>query len=403
MILDRLVFLHSTSEMGGVEFSTLYLAPRLDPQRWQPLVIVPREGEFSSRCQEDGIPVEFVSMPPLVSTSLRISTRSDRRVPNPIAWLLDPFIILAAAQRLAKFLHDHPTSLVVSKGMQAHFIAGLACRWTGTPCLWHLQDQISNRYDGLYARLFGWAAFHLANLLVADGSPIIEQLPTSIRRRGRVVLNGIDTSAFQPGRDGSAIRLELGIDSNAFVIGNVARLTPWKGQRCLLDAFGLLAQAHSQAHLLLVGSARFDSDRYAASLHQAVGEMGLKGRVTFAGFRRDLSEVFSAMDLFAYPALEKDTSPLSLLSAMACGLPVVAYDIPGVREVITDAGILSKLRNSQQLADAIRSLMVDSSRRWQLGQAARRRAESAFSLEAHAVAMQNAFEITIQHAHSLRP
>jgi glycosyltransferase involved in cell wall biosynthesis len=218
-----------------------------------------------------------------------------------------------------------------------------------------------------------------------------------------VVLNGVDVSAFKPGLDGAGVRAGLGIDPGALVIGNAARLTPWKGQRCLLEAFGLLAQAHPQAHLLLVGSALFDSDRYEASLRQGVREMGLEGRVTFAGFRRDLGHVLAAMDLFAYPALEKDTSPLSLLSAMACGLPVVAFDIPGVHEVVAETGILTQPGNPQRLAQAIGDLLASPTKRLELGLASRRRAESVFSLEAHAGAMQQAFETAIEHAHSLRP
>jgi glycosyltransferase involved in cell wall biosynthesis len=398
----RLIFLHSASEMGGVEFSTLYLAQRLDPARWQPLVVVPREGEFSHQCQDLGFPVEVVPLPRLISTSLRYSTRKDRRIPNPFAWLLDPWILLVTASRLASFIEARSAALVVTKGTHAHICGGLACRWRQTPCLWHLQDLISSRYAGLYTQIFGLTASRLADLVVADGSPIIEQLPPAIQSHARVVLNGIDTAIFHPDRDGSAIRNELGIDPAAIVIGHAARLTPWKGQRHLLDAFSSIAGAYPQAHLLLVGSALFDSDRYALSLRQSASEMRLEGRVTFAGFRRDLPDVLPAMDIFVYPSLEKDTSPLSLLSAMASGLPVIAYDIPGVREVIGDAGNLVLMGDAERLSEAIQSLMDDPDRRQQMGQTARRRAESTFSLEAHTQAMQNAFEAAIQHAHPVR-
>jgi len=384
MMPETVVFVHSTSDMSGVEFSTLNLLQSLDPRRWQPFVVVPREGELSRTCLELGIPFTVVRLPRLLSTSLRLSSGSDRRFPNPFAWLLDPWLLLAAARRLARFFDRRLPTLVVSKGMQAHFCGGLACRWTGAPCLWHLQDLISNRYAGLYARFFGLAASRLADQVVADGSPILEQLPPAIQQRGRVIFNSVDTGAFRPGRDGAMAREALGIDRSACVIGHAARLTPWKGQRHLLEAFGLLAGRNPGAHLLLVGSALFDSERYALSLQQAARDLGLEGRVTFAGFRSDLAEVLAAMDIFVYPSLEKDTSPLSLLSAMACGLPVIAYDIPGVREVVVGSGILVPLGDRQQLAGAIQDLLDDPQKRRRLGEACRERLQPGGSRPGHA-------------------
>src|SRR5439155_12539155 len=122
------------------------------------------------------------------------------------------------------------------------------------------------RWWGIFRRVFGWMAGSLPDRIVPIGQPIARQLPASVQRRVRVIHNGVDTAVFRPGRDGMPVRRELGIPPDALVIGHVARMTPWKGQRYLLEAFGRLAQDIPQAQLLFVGSPLFDSDAFQRAL-----------------------------------------------------------------------------------------------------------------------------------------
>src|SRR5262249_36326771 len=160
---------------------------------------------------------------------------------------------------------------------------------------------------------------------------------------------------------GTPVRRELGIPPDALVIGHVARMTPWKGQHYLLDAFARVGRAIPRAHLLFVGAPVFDSGAYERSLRERTAALGLADRVCFAGYRTDLPQVLAAMDLFAYPSVEKDTAPLALLSAMAAGLPVVAFDIEGVREVMgnADDGWLVAVEDVAALARALAAVLDD--------------------------------------------
>jgi glycosyltransferase involved in cell wall biosynthesis len=229
--------------------------------------------------------------------------------------------------------------------------------------------------------------------IVADGTPITGQLPQNVQNKVKVVFNGVDTQVFYPGLDGTIIRRELGIEPRQVVIGHAARLTPWKGQHDLLEAFGGIADLFPQTCLLLAGSPLFDDDSYEKRLRARAIEMGLGRRVIFAGFREDLENVLAGMDVFAYPSLEKDTSPLSLISAMACGLPVAAFDIAGVREVLGDAGILLPVGCASELAAALSGLIQDPVRRQTLGKRARDRVLAQFTLEGYLAGMLRVFEM----------
>jgi glycosyltransferase involved in cell wall biosynthesis len=377
------VFVECAAAMGGVQFSTLYLAQRLDRAQWKPVVVCPADGELPRACRAAGVEVHVLENSDLRSTSLRLGSRL--RVPNPAAWAWNGYAVGAAARTLTRFLRQLRPDLVVTKGLSSHFFGGLAARKLGIPCVWHAQDFISERSFGIYRRAFGRAARWLPEQIIADGVSIANQLPRSLRSRVTVIHNGVDTKLFHPELDGAPVRAELGIPADHLVVGNIGRITPWKGQHHLIEAFARIAGEHPQATLLLVGSPVFDNDSYQRRLMRMVAQFGLEQRVKFAGYRNDTAQVLAAMDVFAFTSVEKDTSPLALLSAMSSGLPIVAFDIEGVRELIDgDEQILTvPCAQAGQLASALQGLISDGSLRMRLGQSVRRLAERRFSLEQH--------------------
>jgi glycosyltransferase involved in cell wall biosynthesis len=390
-VTKKIMFVESAAEMGGVEFSTLYLAAHLDRRKWSPTVICPAEGKLASACRAENIEAVILPAPNLIPTSFRISL-ADVRFPNPLAWMWNAVSVARAAWTLRGFFLQSKPEMVVTKGLYAHFFGGLAARLSNTRCIWHVQDFISERFFGLYRAVFGLSALILPDEIVADGTPIAKQLPQKIQNRTCVILNGVDTNIFCPNKNaGTAIRTELGLSAEYLVIGHAARITPWKGQHHLLESFGQIAKRYPQARLLLVGSAIFDHDDYEKHLRARTKELGLEGQVTFAGFRNDLPQILNAMDIFAYPSVEKDTSPLALLSALACGLPIVAFDIAGIREVLQADGIIVPVRDEQAMSNALEQLLVNPVLRKQMQSQSRARAVAHFSLEKYIQNMESVF------------
>jgi glycosyltransferase involved in cell wall biosynthesis len=223
----------------------------------------------------------------------------------------------------------------------------------------------------------------LPQLIVADGEAIRKQLPPSVQRRASVVHNGVDTSIFHPGVERAGVRCELGIPQDHLVIGHAGRITPWKGQHYLIEAFARVCKDNPNVTLLLAGSPIFDNDAYEQRLRKMASESGLQERIKFSIYRHGLPHVLAAMDIFAFTSIEKDTSPLALLSALSTGLPIVAFDIEGVRELTDNDNelLLVPAGNTDHLARSLAKLIADEHLRAQLGQAARRLAKRKFSLE----------------------
>lgn len=389
----KIAFIESAAEMGGVQFSTLYLASHLEKTEWQPLIICAQDGDFASSSRQAGLTVLYCPLPKMMTTSLRLW--QDVRIPNPIGLVWNAFAWLLGCLRLVKLLKQNPVALIITKGFSAHLYGGLAARWVKTPCLWHLQDFISERYGGLYCKIWGLLARWLPMLIVADGTPIAAQLPPKIQDRVCVVLNGVDTDIFKPVRCSTKLQKTLGLPENGVVIGNVARITPWKGQHHLVEAFARLDYQKDGLFLMLVGSPLFDNDNYLTQLKVRIEKLGLSEHVIFTGYRKDLTDLMALMDVFAYSSVEKDTSPLALLSALACGLPIVAFDLPGIREVVQDDALLVKVGDAAALAHQLQCLIYNQQLRQYLAEAARKRAVGLLSLDMYVNNMSRCFRFCI--------
>jgi glycosyltransferase involved in cell wall biosynthesis len=300
--------------------------------------------------------------------------------------------MLIAAKRLARFLREVNADLMVTKGLFAHFYGGLAAHQVGVPCVWHVQDFISERFWKVYQRFFGQVARWIPDHIIVDSASISRQLHRTVQDRISIIHNGVDTEVFRPNIDGQSIRQELGIPTDAMVIGHIGRMTPWKGQHYLLEAFARIAGVMENVYLLFVGAPVFDSDAYQRTLVTQSLQLGLGDRVKFAGYRHDTPLVLASMDVFAFTSVEKDTSPLTLLSAMSAGLPIVAFDIEGVKELLpANDQLLVPVGQVNALAWSITKLLSNTALRRRLATSARQLAEAEFGVDKYVSRVQRVF------------
>jgi sugar transferase (PEP-CTERM/EpsH1 system associated) len=193
----------------------------------------------------------------------------------------------------------------------------------------------------------------------------------------RVIANGVDPHRFRPRPDRAELRRQRGLAADALVIGGIGRLHSLKNYDGLIAAFHELTRRHADAHLVLVGDG---PERQR--LQEAIRSRALEKRVWITGFRDDVADWLAAMDVFAHPSLTEGASNV-ILQAMATGLPVVATDLPAIRElVLGDAtGRLVAPGESAALVDALSFYCRDGAARSAHGAAGRRRVETAFPLE----------------------
>jgi glycosyltransferase involved in cell wall biosynthesis len=193
-----------------------------------------------------------------------------------------------------------------------------------------------------------------------------------------VIYNGLNThgfSAFPPGAH-EQVRGELGIPLDAFAVGSVGRLHPQKGYDLLLQAVGFLHTRIPTLRVLIVGEGEA-----RPALEQQRRELGLEEVVIFAGERRDIPAMLSALDGFVSASRWEGLSN-AVLEAAAAGLPVIATRVGGTPEIVLDGetGLLVEPEDAQGLATAILQLYENPELRRRLGQAGQQRVEAAFTL-----------------------
>jgi len=175
-------------------------------------------------------------------------------------------------------------------------------------------------------------------------------------RKAQVLHNAVNLKRFQGLPDTRREQRDrLNIPAGAFLIGSVGRLVQQKGYEHFVAAAALVRAQAPQAHFVLIGEGELEP-----ALRQACERLGLAEHFTFAGPRPDVDALLPAFDLFVSSSLW-EWLPTVILESMAAGVPVVATDIPGTRELLTDgvSGRLAPAGDAPALAAAILALMAD--------------------------------------------
>lgn len=199
------------------------------------------------------------------------------------------------------------------------------------------------------------------------------------RSRSGLLGNGTDLDLFSPEAVSEArrkaVRDELGIPSDALVVGTIGRMVAEKGYREFFAAARSVRASFPQVRFVVVGDR--DPDK-----SDALGDDEVEAAsadVVMAGWREDIPDVIAAMDVFVL-ASWREGMPRAAIEAAAMGKPLVLTDIRGCREVARHdvEGLLVPVRSPDELAAAISKTVADESLRRRLGEAARRRAVERF-------------------------
>jgi len=326
----RIAFCITELEIGGAEKSLTELICRIDRELFDPSLFVlstpPSQPTLLEKLESHGVPVHFLGLR---------------------GWSQ----LLAVIVRFACVLRNTQPHLIQSFLFHANLVSRVAARLAGVPVVvsglrvaeraaqWHvLLDCLTSGY----VDQFVCVSHGVAEFAVRQGLP-----PEKIL----VIPNGIDRSRFCDERDLSQskeplLSCETQQGPGAASVENcdlktretatrreyrlltVARLDYQKGLDWLLVGLANWIHAFENLHLLIVGEGPMKT-----LLQTLISERGLSGYVTLAGFQKDLAHVFRSADLFVLPS-RWEGMPNALLEAMAAGLPVVATDVEGVREVL---------------------------------------------------------------------
>ena len=191
-----------------------------------------------------------------------------------------------------------------------------------------------------------------------------------------LIPNGIPTDEYAPDPNKRAQwRQAHGIETHATIVTHVGRFAPPKNHALLIEAFARV-RTSAPLYLLLVGGGELEN-----TVREQVAALGLESRVCFLGIRADVADILRASDAFVLSS-RWEGNPMSVMEAMAAGLPVVSTAVGGVPELVRDGetGLLVSSEDTGALAQAIQALVDNPARRQAMGVAARQHAVASFDI-----------------------
>ena len=199
------------------------------------------------------------------------------------------------------------------------------------------------------------------------------------QQRCKTIYNGIDVNKYinVASTCRENIRRSLEVKADEFLVLATGNLTEIKGQKYLILAINSLVKNGTPVKCLIAGEGNLRN-----KLQEMIKELKLNNRITLLGYRNDIAELLSASDIYCMPSL-KEGLGYGILEALASGVPVIASNVGGIPEVITDElnGLLVKPRDSDSLAKAIKTLINSPELRQKLSAAGKKIVMGNFSLQ----------------------
>jgi glycosyltransferase involved in cell wall biosynthesis len=336
---------------------------------------------MANRFKEEGVQVTLSCLngPYTVESSVR------RDVPLHKLERRGKFSLEAVWRLRRLLLQERPATVIAVNLYQALYVACATSLMAHRPRTVALVNTSTFRGRRLWKRLYQFVLSRFD--LTVHGSQAQRRFWVDSDRRAHdnssVIYNGVDSAHFEPivaFEAAKRLRARLGVSPKALLIGTVGRMRPEKNQEVLLTTLRRLRVARVDAHLVICG----DGPMREFLARRAI-ELEVADRVSFVGELEDVRPVLTAIDVFVLPSTAVESFSNAALEAMAVGRPIILSDIGGAREMIDDGVegyVVSPTELSARLPALIAALYADQRKRQQMGIAARRRAETSFSVAA---------------------
>jgi glycosyltransferase involved in cell wall biosynthesis len=351
----KIAFLITGLNYGGAETQLVHLATRLKKRGWDVQVIsmIP--------------PVAYVEE--LKRAGIHVYSLEMRRgVPDPRGLF-----------RLVKILRRERPQILHCHMVHANLLGRISRIFVKTPVLICSVHSIieGGRQREIAYRFTDWLC-DLTTQVSRAGLERYVQIGAVPRQKIRYIPNGVDTEIFKPDLEARLrLRKDLRVEDK-FVWLAVGRFEKAKDYSNMLNAFAKVVSKRKDSVLLIAGQGSL-----MEKIKHLAGELGITHQVYFLGVRKDVPELMNAADAYVMSS-SWEGMPLVLLEASAVGLPIVATDVGGNKEIVVDgeSGFLVLSRNPESLAQAMLKLMdLPEGVRKAMGRAGRKYIEENYSLE----------------------
>lgn len=365
----NILVIHSAADLYGASKNLVRSLLSFQKINFNPIVILPYHGPLVKEIEKIGCEVIILD-----HGVIRRQNLSVKGIFELFRQLKYSFTFL---NRLIK---ERQIELLYTNS-NANVVGGLLHFWTRKKHIWHIHEIIQQPKWfkvalELYNRFFG-------NILICVSQAVIENHTLTPDRKLKLVYNGIDYHSFKDGQ--YDLKAEIGIPKETILIGMIARVSFWKGQKYFLNIASQLIENNKNIHFIMVGDAFPGYEYLYDEVTEEINSLNLQNHVTDLGYRTDVANILSGLDIFVLPSILPDPLPTTVLEAMASGKPVIATNHGGAREMVIngETGYLIPHDNANQAAKIMQELIEKKEKRLAMGIAGKKRIQEHFSIEAY--------------------
>lgn len=400
-VKKNILYVENGIGYGGAIICLRHLVRNIDRSRYTSLVVT---GRTSADYQDIAKESQWQHIPDRQFDNVGLRARLEK-----VAWLNNFAVLrfisgqlLARADDVFNFLPFFLRLLWTAKRFRADLIhanndplcnraALLVGKVLGIPCVCHIRGG-----DHQGSGLMRWT-YTLPDHFISVSQWVAKSMQDKLdipAEKISVVYDGIALEKLDIHADGKAFRGAYAIPDDAFTVGLVGLLIPWKGQGLFLDAAKLLGEKIPQLKLVIIGGTPDDCMSYEAMLRQRVSAEQLTERVVFTGHLSSMEAVYNGLDVVLSASISPEPLGTVVIEAMAMGRPLIGPNHGGAAEMMQheQTGLLFTPSDAQSLADTIEKFYFSQALCDTLGENARLAALKAFAVETHVERVQAIYQ-----------
>lgn len=239
----------------------------------------------------------------------------------------------------------------------------------------YLNTHVDSKYTGVMSRLLHihsiahlhmceddaalkWMDINRADRIIfpsrSEMETVLIQSPWIERNKCFFVYNGVNSLVYYPHKELGEIKNKISIDGEKPTVGMIGRLISLKGQHLFLEMVSKIQERKIDANFLIVGDDNTPGKKYLKTLIDMAKSLNIEQKVRFLGFRKDIPLIMSLCDLIVVPSLKEPFGRV-VIEAMACGTPVVASRVDGLKEIFEDGrgGLYCESNNVDSLTEKV--------------------------------------------------
>ena len=383
--MNKILFLPATADVYGSNLVLLQIIRLLSSSnQFEIHIVLPDKGKLIPLIK----PFKNVRIVIKSYAILRRRNFSPIGIVSYIVTFLKSITFLFIYIKKNKISSVYTNSSVVIPGALVSYILGIKH-------IWHLHEVLNectfiNIVFKLVINIF-------SDKIIAPSKQAIKsfQFADKFSNKYELVYNGVDIKKF--GRRASPKEVLLkkyNLNQDVKYIGMAGRLSPRKGHTIFIQAASKMCQNHNDVEFLIAGEAFYKKDNYLNSVNKEIYDLELDKKITFLGHISNMQEFYPMLDIFVLPSILPECFPLTILEAMAMGIPVVSSALGGPLEIIENGkdGYLYPHDSTDELVTILSKLVIDDHKRKLLSTNAQKKIKERFTEEIFNKNMQEFFK-----------